>query len=112
MSCIIVLGMRYKKDLQFSETSQGTPKLLQYDLTKLVRWGGLITAATSGTVFTMDSSLYKSAFAVLLVAVGAGVGTSLTHTEEQLLSMDTRTLVMLATHVNLPTLRNYLYICL
>lgn len=37
----------------------GKPKLLTYDLKVLVRWGGIATAFTKGTIFTVDDGIVK-----------------------------------------------------
>eukprot|EP00746_Dinoflagellata_sp_MGD_P012384 gnl/MRDRNA2_/MRDRNA2_126402_c0_seq1.p1 gnl/MRDRNA2_/MRDRNA2_126402_c0~~gnl/MRDRNA2_/MRDRNA2_126402_c0_seq1.p1 ORF type:complete len:488 (+),score=92.98 gnl/MRDRNA2_/MRDRNA2_126402_c0_seq1:42-1466(+) len=77
------------------------PKLLTYDLKKLVQYGGILSMFSKGTIFTMDQSVIRNVLAMCSVAA---VVCTVVHFSFQGRSendrMDTESLEQLATHIN------------
>lgn len=76
----------------------GVPKLLEYDLRHLVRYGGIITAFTRGTILRLDDGVAKHmmALSVLAGVVACVMWSSI----DDLKNVDTTSLVKLADYMN------------
>jgi hypothetical protein len=76
----------------------GMPKLLVYDLKKLITYGGVFTALTRGTIFRVDGGVIKHVAVLCLVftAVAVGMWAGI----ENLETLDTGSLQELASYMN------------
>ena len=86
----------------FAFGHSGKAKMLRYDLTKLLQFGGVLTMRMSGTVFTMDRSLVRNTGAMLLVLflVCAMTVIYAGGKAEGMQKVESESLVELADHIN------------
>lgn len=76
----------------------GMPKLLEYDLKKLVTNGGVVTALTRGTILRVDSGVIRHVGVLLLIF--AAVAVAMWGAIENLDTVDTKSLEGLADYMN------------
>lgn len=76
----------------------GIPKLLVYDLRKLVRYGGVATSLTPGTILRVDDGVMRHMLGLLLIAISVAV--AMWAFIEDLTSIDTKSLEGLAEYMN------------
>merc|ERR550514_1410327 len=78
----------------------GIPKLLRYNLTKLVQYGGVLSMRTMGTVFTMDWSITRNTLAMTFILAVTAVCTVFAAGEENIHQVETESLERLSSHIN------------
>jgi len=76
----------------------GQPKLLEYDLKKLVRGGGIATALTRGTIIRLDDGVLRAVTSLFLIS--GCVATILWASVEEVKEVDTKSLEALAEYMN------------
>lgn len=76
----------------------GMPKLLEYDLKKLVTNGGVVTALTRGTILRVDSGVIRHVGVLLIISVA--VALSMWTAIDNLETLDTKSLEGLADYMN------------
>lgn len=81
--------------------SSGQKKMLWYDLTRLVKVGGIVSMLCEGTVFTMDRQLLTSCIInVLLFVMSAVLQTLTIPDEKELAELSTESIEQLTTYIN------------
>jgi len=76
----------------------GKPKLLEYDLKKLVRYGGVATSLTPGTILRVDDGVLRHMCLLLLLSMTVAI--VMWAAVEDLKAVDTKSLENLAEYMN------------
>jgi hypothetical protein len=81
----------------YSKGASGKLKLLRYDIVKLVKSGGILSAASLGTVFTLDSTIRKVLVAHLVLAT---LSAGLVFLDPGLSTNEVKGLILLSKYLN------------